>query len=246
MSEPAPHAESSGGPPEEGGSLRNMLNALVSPREAFESIARQPTTAIVLIVLVLLGVVAVHVAMTRVTPEAFLASLESMGRELPPEAKEDPERLYKVTLWSQSIGALVVSPIFYFAMAGSFLVLFRLLGSEITFRQSLSTSLHGVIPLGVAAVVGTVVALGREEVSLEELQSGSLLMSHLGFLAGEEAGKVTRALFSSFDLFSAWCVALLATGYRIVARVSAGAAWTVVLALWVVGVLCKLALTAAF
>jgi hypothetical protein len=223
-----------------------LIQALVSPREAFTELARRPTTALALVVLVLLGVIAIHVAMSRVPPESLFASLEESGQELPAEAKENPERFLKIALWSQTAAAVVFGPALYLALAGIFLVLFRMLGSELGFRQSLATTLHGMLPFGVAAVVGVFVALGRDEISLEELQWGGLVASHLGFLAGEDAGKVTRALLTSFDLFSVWCIALLAIGYRVVARVSAGAAWAAVLTVWAVGVALKLALAAAF
>ena len=232
--------------PGEGSSTKNLVQALVAPKEAFAELARRPTTALALVVLVFLGVIAIHAAMSRVPPESMFASLEEQGQELPAEAKENPERFLKIALWSQTAAAVVLGPALYLALAGIFLVLFRMLGSELSFRQSLATTLHGMLPFGVAALVGIVVAFGRDEISLEELQYGELVASNLGFLAGEDAGKVARALLTSFDLFSLWCIALLATGYRIVARVGAGAAWAAVLTVWAVGIGLKLALAAAF
>jgi hypothetical protein len=232
--------------PDEGSSARNLIQALVAPRDAFGSLARRPTTALALVVLVLLGVVAIHVMMSRVPAESMLASIEASGQELPEKAKENPERLLKIALWSQTVAAFLIGPALYLAMAGVFLVLFRMLGSDLTFRQSLATTLHGMLPFGVAAIVGVVVALGRTEISLEELQAGGVVASNLGFLADEETGKVARALLTSVDLFSAWCVTLLALGFRIVARVSAGAAWAVVLAVWTVGIVVKLGAAVAF
>lgn len=232
--------------PGESSSTKNLIQALVAPKEAFAALARQPTTALALVVLVLLGVVAIHVAMSKVPPESLFASIEAGGQELPAEAKENPERFLKIALWSQTAAAVVFGPALYLALAGVFLVIFRMLGSELTFRQSLATALHGMLPFGVAAVVGVLVSLGRDEISLEELQYGELVASNLGFLAGEDASKVTRALLTSVDLFSLWCIVLLATGYRIVARVGAGAAWAAVLTVWAVGIGLKLALAAAF
>ena len=57
MSEPLPPAgqeEPSSG----GSSFRILIRALVSPREAFTELAREPRTALALLLLVLLGVVA--------------------------------------------------------------------------------------------------------------------------------------------------------------------------------------------
>lgn len=230
----------------ESSSARNLVQALVSPREAFTALARRPTTALALVVLVALGAVAIYVAMSRVPAESLVASIEEGGSELPPDARDDPEKFLRMALWSQTAMAVVFGPALYVAVAAIFLVIFRLFGSDIAFRQSLAVTIHGMLPFGVAAVAGVAVALGRDEIGLEELRSGSLLASHLGFLATEDTGELTRALLTSADLFSAWCVALLALGYRIVARVGAGAAWGAVLAIWLVGVAIKVALAAAF
>jgi hypothetical protein len=81
---------------------------------------------------------------------------------------------------------------------------------------------------------------------MEELQSGQFLMSNLGFLASEETSKAVLALLTSVDVFSIWCIALLTFGYQIVARVSRGTALGTVLALWIVGVLIKVGMAAAF
>lgn len=244
MSEPSratgPEESSSGT-----SSFRTLIQALVSPREAFIELAREPRTAVALILLVVLGVIAIHVSMARVPAESLFASIEASGRPLPQEAQDDPEKFLRGALWMQTATAVVVGPALYLAMAGIFLVLFRLLGSELTFRQSLATTLHGMLPFAVAAVVGVAAALGRDEISLEELQWGGVVASHLGFLAGEESSKATRALLGSIDLFSAWCVALLAFGYRTVARVGAGSAWAVVLTVWLLGVLIKVGLATA-
>jgi len=57
---------------------------------------------------------------------------------------------------------------------------------------------------------------------------------------------LTRGLLASFDLFSLWSLWLLALGFRVVARVSAGAAWGVVGVLWAIGVGLKLVLASIF
>ena len=57
---------------------------------------------------------------------------------------------------------------------------------------------------------------------------------------------MTRALLTSVDAFSAWCVALLAIGFTEVARVSRSAAWTTVLVVWGAGIGLKLVLATIF
>ena len=236
-------------PPEAGAggsSARLCALALVSPESAFRAIAARPVVALALILLVLAGALAVGIGFSKVSAEDYLRSIEDSGNEVPPQFREEPERMMGLVRWSSIAGALLFAPLVYFAVAGIFLVVFRLLGSEIDYRRSLSVTLHGLLPLGVAALVGIVIALAREHISLQELQGGGLVMSNLGFLAGEETSKAVRALLTSVDLFSAWSIGLLGLGYRIVARVSPGAAWSVVGVVWALGVALKVALAAAF
>jgi hypothetical protein len=229
-----------------GGAFGPLVGALVAPGEAFGRLAVRPRSLVALLLLVALGIGFAYVGMTRVPAEDFLRAIEEQGREVPPKLREDPEGFARTMRVPQLAAGTIFSALFYVAAAGIFLVLFRLLGSDLTYRQSLATTVHGMLPLGVSALLGIVVVLGRERITLEELQSGSVLLSHLGFLAGEEAGKLTRAALASLDLFSAWAVALLAIGYRVVARVSKGVAWGVVGALWGAGIGLKLALMAIF
>jgi CBS domain containing-hemolysin-like protein len=229
-----------------GASWRNLFSVLTSPSEGFAAIAARPTFVLAFVLLVVLGVSAVSIAMSKVTVQDFLASIEATGREVPPKISEDPERFVSMMRWTQTATSAILGPAMYAALAGIFLVIFRLLGSDIGFRKSLATTVHGLLPFGIAAIAGIAIALGKDQVLLQDIQSGGLVPSHLGVFAGEETGKVMRVLLGSVDLFSAWCVALLATGYRTVARVSRGAAWGVVCGVWLIAILLKLLLVTAF
>jgi hypothetical protein len=234
-----------GGEPAGSSSLRTLVSTLVAPREAFAALAARPAFALALVVLSLCAVGALWVTLDKVTAEDFVATLEASGRELPPEALRDPERLMAVSRWSQTIFGGLAAPVVYLVLAGLFLGAFRFgAGSDLRYRQSLAVTVHGMLPFAIAAVLGAAAALMRESVTLEEMKWGGVLASNLGILAGEGTGEIARALLTSVDLFSAWCVFLLATGYEIVARVSRKAAWTGVLTVWGLGLLLKVGIAA--
>jgi len=224
----------------------SLAGVLTSPTATFQRLAARPVWALALAALLVVGVAFGAAAFGKVTPEEFLRSIEAQGRPAPPQLEEDPERFLATMRWIQVGAGSVFAALFYFGAAGVFLVLFRLLGSDLRYVQSLSTTLHGLLPLGVSAAAGLAVVAGRAEISLDELQNGTLLLSNLGFLAGEETGKAVRALLTSADLFAVWSVWLLATGFRIVARVSSGAAWGVVGTLWACGIGLKAVLASIF
>jgi hypothetical protein len=243
MREPEAQAPAAG---EEASSARVLALSLLSPESAFRAIAARPVVALALILLVAAGAIAIGVGFSKVSSDDYFRTIEEAGGEVPPQFSEDPERMMGIVRWSSVGSALLFAPLVYLAVAGLFLVVFRLLGSEITYRRSLSVTVHGLLPLGVAALIGIVIALARDRVSIQEIQGGGLVMSNLGFLAAEGTSKAVRALLTSIDLFSAWSIGLLGVGYRIVARVSPGAAWSAVAVVWAVGVALKIALAAAF
>ncbi|HSM13619.1 MAG TPA: YIP1 family protein [Thermoanaerobaculia bacterium] len=238
MSEPATGEPT--GPEVSGG--RSIVLALTSPREAFEALAAKPVFSFALLALVVLGVAAVTIGFSKIVPEDYLRIIEESGREIPPEMAENPELLMSIARWGTIVGVAVFLPITYFAVAGIYLLALRLAGSDLRYRQSLSVTVHGMLPMAVASVVGIVISLTRDRIDPLELQGGAIVMSNLGFLAEEGTSNAMRAVLTSVDLFSAWCIVLLALGYRIVGRVSAAAAWTTVVVVWIAGVAIKVAM----
>lgn len=224
-------------------SFGRLVGVLLSPRRTFESIARRPSWAVALVVVVLLAVVAVWSAFVRIEPDSLLRSVaEQSGRELP--ASMDAESLHTMSMWSGVVGAALFGPIIYLVAAGLFLVALRLSGSDIDFRRTFSVTLHGMMPFAVAALLGIPVALAKDTVTLEEVQGGSLLASNLSLLAGDEASPLVLAVLSSVDLFSIWCIVLLVIGFGAVGRVSRAAAAASVGVVWLLGVALKVAMAA--
>jgi len=222
-----------------------IASVLWAPGKTFASIAARPTWWQALVLLSLLGAVSVYVGFSKVEPADFMRMLDEQGREMPANAPS-PETMLQFALWGGVLGAALLAPVVYVVVALIFWVTLRLLGSEVDFVRSLSVAVHGFLPFAVAALISIPVVLGRETIAMEDLQSGQMLASHLGFLASEETGKAVVALLTSVDLFSIWCIALLTIGYGVVARVSRGTALGVVLSVWIVGVLIKVGMAAAF
>lgn len=227
-------------PPQQG-ALQRLLGVLMSPTQTFRSIAANPNWLVPMILVVVLGVGLTALLMPRVDWEAGLRTqMEAKGQEVPEDQMPVIVSVTKASIW----GISVVGPwIMYAALAGLFLLIFKVLGSEMRFKQSLSVVLHGYTPLWlVMPLVAIPVLLGRGELSLLEVQGGTYLMSNLGMLATEDTGLPLRRLLESIDLFSIWTITLLTLGYREAARVSTAKALTPVLIVWSVYVALKVAL----
>ena len=222
-----------------------LISVLVAPRKTFEAIAAKPTWVVAMVVLVLLGTALGVVAMGK-------ADMGAMIREQAADRGLSEEQIEQQVAFMEKFGTVfaLFGTAFaigaYFLIALVFWVTFKLLGSEMGYIASLSTSLHGLVPQGILALIALPVVLGSAEIDMQALQSGTLVASNAAVFAPEDAGKGLLAVLSSLDVFSFWSLALFAIGYSIVAKVSRATAAVTVVVFWLLYVLGKVGLAAAF
>jgi hypothetical protein len=235
----------------EDSSFGRLIGVLVSPGKTFRSIAERPTWLVPFLVLAALSLAVGWVVQDRVDPEEMVRYqlgrfAERMTPEQIDEAVAKAENTTTLTRALTSLAGLGVSALFYAVIAAVFLVIFKLVGSEMTFKQSLSTYLYGSMPLAVAALINLPLVLTRETISPEEVMGGGVLVASPAILASEETSAVIRSLLGSLNFFTLWTLALLILGYRTVARVSTAAASGAIIGLWLLWVAGKAGVTALF
>jgi len=228
-----------------------VLGVLMSPVEAFRSIAARPTWVAPLLVLAILsGTVSVLVQM-RVDPEeAVRAQISKVKVEVPANQVDkmirDAESRTTGTKVLLAVFGVAVQAVVYAIVAALFLGLLRLFGSEIDYLSSLAVTLHGYLPQAVALLLNIPILLGRQTVAFEEAAQGGVLKSSLAALAPEDASAMTAVLLGSVDLFSIWTAVLLALGFRIVGKMSTAVSAGIVVLLWLIYIGGKLGFTALF
>lgn len=223
-------------------SFGRLLGALVAPGRTFESIREKPSWVVAWILLVVLGMSVGLILQDRVDPDELArVSMERMGMDPSPEQLEAIRRQNEEQSPAmRSIGMVfgaAANAAFYAVLAAVFLVIFRLCGSEISFLQSMATTVHGMMPLAVATLLNIPLVLSRTEVRAEEMLAGGVLVSSPRMLAPDDS-PVLASLLGSLDFFVIWTVVLLIIGFRHVARVSTATAAAAVLVpwgLWVLG-----------
>lgn len=225
-----------------------LAGVLVAPGETFRSIAERPTWVAPMIIMVLLGLGLQWTIRQRTDVErAVREQTEAFGIELTQEQIDAQVEASKNPT-TQALGmaaVALVSVVLFFVAALLLWMGFRMFGSEIGYIAALATLLYGLVPLSlVAPLLNIPLILGRETLSTEEMTAGGVLMSHLGFLAGEDTGMAARGLLQSLDFFSVWSIVLLVIGYRATARVSTATAAGIVLVVWLFGVALKVGMMA--
>ncbi len=224
-----------------------LVGVLTSPTQTFRSIAERPTWLVALVVLVALSAAASFLATDKIDFEQLTRDqIEASGRTLSEDQLETTIELQeKWGRWISWASVVLGAPLAYLAIALVFWVLLKLLGGELPYKASFSTTLHSMMPWAVASVLTIPVVLGRDEIGFEDLRGG-LLASNLAILAPEDAGAALTTLLSSIDLFSIWTLFLMILGFSITARVSKKASAGAVLGVWALYVLGKVGLAGLF
>lgn len=235
----------------EDSSFGRLIGVLVSPGKTFRSIAERPAWLVPFLLISALSLSLGWMVNSRVDPEEMVRyQLGRFAERMTPEQMEDAvTRAENVTTLQKSLGSLAglaFSALYYVVASALFLVIFKLLGSEMRLKQSLSTYLYGSMPLAVAVLINLPLVLARDSVSPEEAMGGGVLVASPAILVSEEASAVFRSLLGSLNFFTLWTLALLILGYRTVARVSLAASSGAVITLWLLWVAGKAGFVALF
>jgi Yip1-like protein len=237
-SPPAPTVVASPDRPGKPNSLGRIVAVLWKPLSTFESIAARPTWAVALLVIVVVSAISASIWIPSIDVEELIRRrLESSQQNVDAAQLESVIQFTSRLRWLMFLGPIVFfQPVAFAVVALVFYLVFRVTGSEQRYQQSLAVTVHSFMPLAVAALLAIPLLLSRGSISADEVMSGGVLASNLGFLAGEDASPATVALLQSLDFFSLWSIVLLGIGYsrstglpRLSVAISVVAMW----ALWI-------------
>lgn len=222
--------------------LGRLFGVLFSPVKTFRAIAERPTWVWPLLVISLLTAGMAYVMYQRVDMATYIQQQQQKSgqaqQSVPAEQMEAQEKFFQAM--NRYMPAVMGG---FFLLFMPFILLFvtllywggfRLIGSEITYRQSFATVVHGSMPMAMSALLAVPVILSRQEISMEETQRGGVLASNLAALAPEGTGPVLLAFLSGIDFFLLWNAVLLILGFEIVARVKRSTATWVVLVVFLI------------
>ena len=212
-----------------------LTDIFFEPGKVFEGLRARPRFLVAGLILLALTCIMTFVLFMRVDMGQVIR--ERMERS--PNAAQQSEAQKEMGIKIGKIGAAVFIPLSVpiTIAIGSALYLLGVLafGGTINYKRALAVWTYSSLPQAVlATVVGIAVLLLK---SPDTVDPQRLLVTNPGAFMGEDASPVLVALLSQFDLLRFYGMFLAALGLRKVGKLSSGAAWTIVIGLWLIGAL---------
>jgi len=232
------------------GFIDNLMGLFFSPREEYASIVARPRFWVPLVGWMALSCAFTGFWLQKVDAREFMRNqIVESGRadKMPPGQMEQvidtQSGIIKPISWAS---AILAPPILLLIVAGLCLFVFRFFyAGNVTFAQSLAIVAwcDFVIALVATPLILAVLAMkGDWNINPQEALQANLGM----FLDKATTSKPLYKLAESVDLFSAWTVWLLSSGFGVATRRTTGAAAGGILGLWAIYVLIKVAWAAIF
>lgn len=236
--------------PERVNSIGRMFAVLFSPKKTFESVVRRPTwfLPVLLIAVLSLGVVGLF-GYRGGWPSYFQKQMASNSRmqQMPPDQQQrvlEQEIKYGPPFADVEVaivifvGAVVIAAILLGVFNG-------LAGTKLNFKTSLAIVSHAWMTGLVSGILGILIVALKDPATID-LQN--IVASNAGAFLSQDSAKWLVALLGSIDLFSFWTMILLAIGFAAAAprQLTTGKAFAWIFVMWLLYVVVKVGLTAAF
>ncbi len=235
-------------------SFGRVFGVLFSPKPTFESIVRRPTWILPLILIVVVSVVMIFVFGQRVGWRDYMIrqDQQSSRAQKQMESMTAAEREKMINTQTKiapivTYIAVVVLPFIAAVVVAAVLMLaFNLIhGTKMKFVPSLAIVSYSWVPGLIGALLGIFILFIKDPstVDLEHL-----VASNVGAFLSDDSPKWLLTLLTMFDLFAFWNMILMAIGFSAAdpKKISFGKALGTIVGVWLIYVVIKVGLTAAF
>jgi hypothetical protein len=199
--------------------VQRIAGAFFSPGETFADIARVPSWLAALVFLTITGLAISATLAQRVDwKEASRKQIEkskfaqSQFERLPEDQRERAyERQAAQAKVMRYVRGCIGSVALIFIMSGIYLGAFKIAGAgALNFKTARAIVAHAYLPLGIKELLGIPIVLLKDPSAIDP---ENFIASNLAALLPGEAPLWQVALGGSVDLFTFWCMALLAIGF---------------------------------
>jgi hypothetical protein len=143
-----------------------------------------------------------------------------------------------------AVGVPLSVPITIAGGAALYLLGAMMMGGAINYKKAVSVWTYSALPPSILAGLTAILVLLLK--APDTVDPEHLAVTNPGALMSNEASPILVAALSQFDILRFYGLFLAAVGLRRVAKLSSGAAWTIVLGLWALGLVLRVGSAAIF
>lgn len=206
--------------------LKTLLDTIVAPKEAFESIAAAPTWGWALAVSIIL-VVAANFLMGPAFAHGMTGDMAKQAATNPQLAQMSDEQragFAKMMTMVIPLFSIVMVPIILLIQAVIFLIFNAIGRGQAGFGKLWATACNICIIFALSQIVAAIITIVRGPDSFPTSASIQQALPSLALLA-PGAGPKLAAFLATINPFVIWSIVLDAVALTIVARLSKGVAW---------------------
>ncbi|MDQ1640514.1 MAG: hypothetical protein QOF62_3853 [Pyrinomonadaceae bacterium] len=228
---------------------QTLTGIFFEPGRVFESLRARPRflAAAIISTIALLAFTTLYyqrVGFERLVTEEINSSPQA--EQMTPEQKEQAIRIQTgpVVKAIRYCAPILVVALIIAAGAALYLLGSMLMGRQLRYKQALAVWTYSSMPPIVVSMVLNIVLLfikSTEDYDIARALRRGLVQANLGLLIDSKAAPVMGTLLSSIDLFAFYGLFLAALGLKKVGKMSSGAAWGIVLTIWIIGVIMRCA-----
>jgi hypothetical protein len=231
-------------------SFARIFGAIFSPKPTFESIVQRPTWIVPVILGCVIFITVVFVFTQRGGWPAFFQKQmadNTRVQQMTPEQRENlMEKQVKIAPIFGYVEGIVIPPAAALLVAAVLLGIFNLSGAtRTTFKVSLAIVAFAWSPWLIHGLLSILIIFLKDPATVD-LQN--VVASNPAAFLPEGSAKWLTALLGSIDIFAIWTLFLLAIGFSATnpKKLSVAKAFALAASGWIVFILLKVGLTAAF
>lgn len=226
-----------------------LVGVFFSPGKAFADIVRRPSWWVPVVLAMIVTTVFLYLFSERVGWDTFISGQLDQNPQAQNMTAQQRQQLLSVySTFGKAIafGGGLFGPIFFTGLIAAVLKFLAdtIMGAGIGFRKMMAVVAYGTLPNLLASLLAILVMYFKPP---EEFDLNNPVMFNAGLFLGGGTPIWMQRLASSFDLFTFWCMILIAIGMAAAGRkMSFGKAFGVILFPWALYVILKTGAAAAF
>lgn len=221
-----------------------LTSIFFEPSRTFEALRNRPRFLIAGLVILVLTLAITVVLNLRVDMGQFIREQMEKSPNAAQQTEQQKEMGVKIGKMIAAVGVPLSVPVTIAAGSAIYLLGALAFGGSLGYKKALSVWVYSSIPPAVFSTFVVILVLFLKPA--ETIDPEHLLVTNPGAFMSSESSPALVAFLSQFDLLRFYGMFLAALGLRKVGKMSSGAAWGVVITLWLIGLVLAVGSKALF